>query len=163
MLIDRGAMKPKVYLMCGLPGAGKTTYTKTKLKGIKRLSTDEIVFDRHGECGVDYPKEDYHKYYSPVKKELEKELVRLLMSGESVILDYGFWSKKGRDKYKKLIEDNGGECILLYFKINKKILLKRLSERNKITSANTLTVSKDDLEEYIDEFEEPNEEEEVIV
>lgn len=156
-------MKPVVYILCGLPGTGKTTYAKTKLKNITRLSTDEIVFDRHGNYGVDYLKEDYNKYYDPVEEELKQELIKLLKSGSSVVLDYGFWEKKMRDAYKKLIEENNGEWKLFYLKVNKDTLIKRLLERNKRISANSLTVSEKDLDEYISEFEEPVNEGEITI
>lgn len=40
---------PKIYLLCGLPGSGKTTYAKQlQEQGVIRLSLDEELFKLFG-------------------------------------------------------------------------------------------------------------------
>ena len=52
----------KVILMCGVSGAGKTTFSKEKEKdGYIRLSIDELIWEDYGVYGVDYKSEEYEK------------------------------------------------------------------------------------------------------
>ncbi len=156
---------PTVYMLCGLTGSGKTTHAeKLVKKGFKRLSVDEVVFERHGRHGVDYPEHEYPTHETEARNNLEKRLVDLLNHGESVVLDYGFWSREDRDHYKRLIESNGGEWRLLYFKVDHDELLERLRKRNERTDANALKVTEDMLTgDFVNRFEEPqNEGEDVI-
>lgn len=159
-------MKPINYMLCGLTGSGKTTYAKKLQRenpDLVRLSVDEIVFKLHGRYGIDYPEDKYFDYYKPAVEEFDRRLIDLLKNRRSVILDTGFWTKAERNKYKKLIEENGGEWRLIYFKISPKELAKRLEERNKRADANALTVTKEALNDFIARFEEPNDEGETIV
>uniref|UniRef100_UPI001CD78977 AAA family ATPase n=1 Tax=Enterococcus casseliflavus TaxID=37734 RepID=UPI001CD78977 len=46
----------EVLLMCGVSGAGKTTYSKQKeQEGYVRLAIDELIWEDYGVYGVDYP------------------------------------------------------------------------------------------------------------
>ncbi len=158
--------KPIIYLLCGLTGSGKTTYAEGLIHdGATKLSIDEEVFNEHGRYGVNYPEDQYTEKEVKAKKALEQKLKDLLTSGKSVVLDYGFWKKEDRDYYKKLIEENGGQWKLVYFKADNDELLERLKERNKRTDANALTVTKEMfLNDFVRRFEEPvGEGEEVII
>ena len=53
----------RVVLMCGVAGAGKTTYAKElEAQGYARLSIDEEVWERFGRYGVDYDPSMYEKH-----------------------------------------------------------------------------------------------------
>jgi len=44
----------EVLLMCGVSGAGKTTYSKQKeQEGYVRLAIDELIWEDYGVYGVD--------------------------------------------------------------------------------------------------------------
>lgn len=153
--------KPIVYLLCGLTGSGKTTYAKQLEKqGCIRLSLDEALFKRYGR---DFDNNKFFEYEKAIENELKNELIGLLQKGESVVLDFGFWTRKNRDHYKELIKQNNAEWKLIYFKAYKQVLLDRLEERNskKDPYAHLITTSM--LEDFIQRFEEPNKEEEIIV
>lgn len=64
---------PVVYLLVGLTGSGKTTYSRQRLEpaGAVRLSVDEVVHDRYGRYGVDYPENTYFAKEAPVVAELQ--------------------------------------------------------------------------------------------
>ncbi len=155
---------PSVYLLCGLTGSGKTTYARTlEDQGYVRLSLDEAVYALHERDVVTYP-DKFLDYEEEAKATLEQKLKELLHQGRGVALDYGFWQKTDRDRYKKLIEANGGMPKLIYFKADPEFLMKRLYERNKLTDANALTVTEPMLQDFIARFEEPvNEGEEIIL
>ncbi|MEI6499001.1 MAG: ATP-binding protein, partial [bacterium] len=142
-------MKPIVYMLCGLTGSGKTTYAK-KLENtdLIRLSIDEIIFERHGAYGIDYPEDQYFGYLKPATLELKKRLIDRLKDKKSAIIDTGFWTKAERDEYKEVIEKNGGEWKLLYFKTSPDVLSKRLEKRNQQSDANALIVTKEALNDF---------------
>jgi len=151
-------------MLCGLPGSGKSTYAqKLASKGLSKLSPDEEVYIRFGRVGIDYPKDQYLKYYEIVLAEFEQKIPELLEQGKSIILDYGYWRKTHRDKHKGFIEKHNGKWKLLYFKANNEILVNRIERRNKQRDANAFPVTKDMLQGFIDRFEEPYEEGELII
>jgi len=152
-------MKPIVYLLCGLPGSGKTTYAKLLEKdGIARLTLDEQLFERFGR---EY--DNHEEKQRQTKDRLRKVLREKIQAGQSVIVDFGFWKKTDRDEYKKFIEDAGGKWKLLYFKVSKRLLLERLVSRNTTNSENNHIIDETLLDKFIGEFEEPTNERETII
>ncbi len=158
-------MKPVVYLLCGLGGSGKSTYAqKLTEKGLQKFSLDEYVYSTYGREITTLPESEYLKIYRTAKIELDNKLVSAIKHKQSVVVDYGFWRKSSREFYKRLVEENGGEWKLMYFKATPEVLMGRLRERNKRIDANAFPVTEEKLREYIARFEEPSDEgEEVIV
>lgn len=157
-------MKPIVYLLCGLGGSGKSTYAESLAKkGLQKYSIDEYVYGKFGREIVNLPEEIYLEHYRKAKIELDKKLASTIKKGQSVVVDYGFWRRSSRDFYKKLVEDNGGEWKLVYLKASPEVLINRLKERNKRTDANAFPVTEKMLQDYIERFEEPNNEGEEII
>ncbi|MFG2483401.1 AAA family ATPase [Streptomyces virginiae] len=156
---------PVVYLLVGLTGSGKTTYSRQRLEptGAVRLSVDEVVHDRHGRYGVDYPENTYFAKEAPVVAELQERLVRLVAEGRDVVWDHGLWQHKHRDEMKELAEGAGGRWRLLYFPVDQAELLRRLQERNRREDANALFVSPEALDDFLARFEMPQGEGEEIV
>jgi len=81
-----------VYMLCGLPGSGKTTYAK-KIENQEciRLTLDERLFQLFGK---EFSYSEYFKYEMLIEKRLLKDMKQYLSQGKSVILDWGFWQKK---------------------------------------------------------------------
>ena len=149
-----------IYLLCGLPGSGKTTWAKKKEReGIRRFSLDEEVFARFGRHAEEYPENE-----RKTKEAIRTEVLSLIEKGESAIVDYGFWKKSARDEYKNVVEQNGGSWQLLYFKVLKDELLNRLKRRNESDPTNNHIIDEQLFEKFWNEFEEPDGEgEEVII
>jgi predicted kinase len=158
-------MKSTVYLICGLGGSGKSTYAQKLVEsGLLKFSIDEYVYSLHGRSITTLPEHEYLEIYRVARIELDNQLADAIKQKHTTVVDYGFWTRKGRDYYKNLIEENGGEWKLIYLKASPEVLLKRLKERNKRTDANAFPVSEEKLQEYIARFEEPiNEGEEIIL
>jgi predicted kinase len=157
-------MPPVVYLLCGLTGSGKTTYAKRlEAGGAVRLAVDEEVYARHGRYGVDYPMGEYFDRERPVVEELRRRVTELVESGRDVVLDYGLWRRSDRDAYKRLVEAHGGRWRLLYFKVDREVLLQRLTERNRRGDANALAVTPAALEDFVGRFDEPVDEGEELI
>lgn len=156
---------PVVFLLVGLTGSGKTTYSRERLEpaGAVRLSVDEVVHDRHGRYGVDYPENTYFEKEAPVVAELQEQLVRLVAEGRDVVWDHGLWPRKHREEMKQLVERAGARWRLLYFPVERAELLRRLEERNQRADANSLFVSTEALDDFFARFEAPQGEGEEIV
>jgi len=100
--------------MCGLAGAGKTTYAKRlEARGYVRLSVDEEIWRRFGRYGVDYEPERYAGHTEAARESLRERLVALIAEGRDVVIDSAFWQRARRDEYKALIERAGARWRLV--------------------------------------------------
>jgi predicted kinase len=146
--------KPTVYLLTGLPGAGKTTYAKAlQRQGVVRLSVDELVIARHGRLGKDYPEEEHLALLSPITDEVQQQLVELVQQGRSVVLDHGLGNKAERDAYKRLVTNHGGRWRLVHFPVERTELLRRLAIRD--NEAESGLISPETLDWIAEHSEEP--------
>lgn len=154
-----------MFLLCGLPGSGKTTYTERSplLSSLDKLSIDEAMYERYGVYDVDYPHTLYKTLEAEVYKELDDILIEKLALGKSVVLDYGFWKRLQRDTYKKIALDHAIDCSLIYFEASRATLSARLLERNRKTGANALKVDAVLFERMHQHFEVPKDEGQITI
>jgi predicted kinase len=118
------------HLLAGLPGSGKCSYARgLEQWGIVRLCLDERVTARHGLLGTDYPASALFQLAAPVIAAVRLELVELIRRGRPVVLDHALDRRSEREDYKTLVTGNGGTWRLLYFKADRKTLLRRLAQR----------------------------------
>ncbi len=147
-----------VYMLCGLPGSGKTTYAaKLEKEGVMRLTLDEELFKLFGR---ELPEGTYPEFEQKTKAALTDRLVNYLKGGKSVVLDWGFWKKEERDRITNLIRAQGGEPKLLYFKGILSELSNRVRGRD-LTKNHV--ISHEMMEEFGKSFEEPQAEGEIIM
>src|ERR1039458_8056173 len=124
-------MKSVVYMLCGLPCSGKTTYAKgLEAKGIRELTVDEAVFEQRSSGVGNYQEDKDRDLEKAVVASVEQLLLLFLEGGQPVVLDFGFWTKEKRDRYKQMVEVNGGDWKLLYFKAEPAVLMRRLQARS---------------------------------
>ncbi|MFF0290791.1 AAA family ATPase [Streptomyces sp. NPDC005262] len=155
-----------VVLMCGLPGAGKTTYAKELVRrGYVRLSIDEVVWQRLGrrDAGLVLKAEEFDQLKEEVRREQRQELVELMLAGRDAVVDYSFWSRAARDDYKALIENHGCRWELVHLKADRTTLEHRLALRKGEEGANSVTVDQTLFNRYLANFEEPDGEGEQVV
>ena len=157
--------RPVVCLLCGLSGSGKTTAARAlEGAGYERLSVDEVIHVRHGREGVDFPESDYARLHEEIIVELDRRLIELLAQRRNVVLDYGqdLWTKAGRERYKRIVEDHGGRWELRYLQADREVLRERLNARSVRSDANAPPIGEDLMERFIAQFEEPTGEMEVV-
>ncbi|MBO7332686.1 MAG: AAA family ATPase [Alphaproteobacteria bacterium] len=84
-----------IHLICGFIGFGKTTYAKklSARNGAVRLTPDEWMHRLYGPNPDNF--DEKMKAVDSLIWSMTEEFVR---SGRSVILDYGFWTKKVREE-----------------------------------------------------------------
>lgn len=152
--------------MCGLPGAGKTTYARGLVRrGYVRLSIDEVVWQRLGgrDAGLVLEEGEFDRLKEEVRSEQRQELVALMRAGRDVVVDYSFWSRAAREDYKALIESHGCSWELVHLKADRATLERRLELRNAEDGADSVTVDAQLLHRYLAAFEEPHGEGEQVV
>ncbi len=147
-----------IYLLCGLPGSGKTTFAKQlECDGVIRYTLDEELFKLYGS---DFSPEKYQEYESATKKHILDQLGSNIKAKRAIVLDWGFWRRSEREQVKKVIQDLGAEWKLLYFKADVVALWQRVQLREQ--KGNHLITQKM-FDDFQLNFEEPKEEREEIV
>lgn len=147
-------MKPTVYLMLGLPGSGKTTFSR-KLQqdlDIPRLSLDEEYSKIGGDLAS--PKWDMN-IEAEADEKIKHQVKEIIERGESVILDFCPWKKEDRHKYREYIQYIGAVDHVYYFDVPNDELRRRLEVRNGISSNDAHIVTADMLEAFTTRFDPP--------
>lgn len=150
-------MKPIVYLMLGLPGSGKTTFSKELQQelNIPRLSLDE----EYSKLGGDLTSTKWNTNIEAEANETIKHQIKEIVErGESVILDFCPWRKEDRHKYQEYITAAGANSHVYYLDIPIEQLKQRLELRNNNLSKNTHIVTADMLDAFTARFDPPYDE-----
>mgnify|MGYP000920871024 CR=1 FL=1 len=144
----------KIIFMCGPAGSGKTTYAKKlEREGFLRLSFDDESY-KLGITKHPLP-EDIHV---EIENKLIEKLKENILNGKDMVLDFSFWSKKMRDKYKNILKEYNIEPKIIVIKTPKEIVIDRI-EKRKGSNADEIMLNTDDVNKYYDNFEYPTEDE----
>lgn len=114
----------QLILLCGLPGAGKTTLSRTLTTpiGAIRLCPDETMLRRR----IDLRDEAAR---ARIEARQWKLAQRLLRRGCVVIMEAGFWSRNERDEKRTGARRIGARVELYYLTASLKELCRRLALR----------------------------------
>ena len=114
-----------LYIIQGFIASGKTTYSKklAKQTHATHLNPDEQISKL-------FSKENYmnnwNECFDQTTTYLWDKAKKLLLSGQDVIFDMGFWHKKDRDFARKLAKDCNSECKHIYLYVPDEILKERI-------------------------------------
>lgn len=154
-----------VVLMCGLAGSGKTTASQAlEARGFLRLSFDELLWEVCGRYGVDYPAQAYAEKQAIARSVLMDRVLGALMDRTPLAVDSAFWNRAARDNYRTLAASFGCACRVLYLEADPSLLRERLRLRAGRFDANAaFPVTEDILERFLNSFEPPANEGEIVV
>ncbi len=148
---------PTLTLICGLPGAGKTTLARQLERELPalRLCPDlwiaAVLASPQNEA-------ELHRLRDPVERLQWEVAARALALGINVILEWGFWSRAERREYRCRGEKLGAEVKLYVLEVEREELWARLSQRNAALPPETFRVTRERLEAWFDLFEPPESE-----
>ena len=141
----------RLFVMVGLPGAGKTTRARQieAERRAVRLTPDDWIMPLFG----DPEPEDK-------RDVLEGRFVwlalRSLRLGMNVVLDFGVWSRDERMALRALAASVRASCELVYLEIEPDEQKRRTDRRFRADPGATFEMSGDDLERSIQLFQVPD-------
>jgi predicted kinase len=145
---------PTLFLLCGLPGSGKTTLAKQleREQPALRLTPDEWMGPLYG-TGHDEPKR-------AIVEALQWQVAeRALALGVSVILDWGFWSRNERNDFRSRAAALGANAEVRFLDVPRYELCRRLAVRNAALPLGTFRVTDTEIDLYTTRFELPTSDE----
>ena len=142
--------RTKLIIVCGLPGAGKTTYAK-KLEekiGAVRLCLDEWM----QALSLSLRDEDKRAQIEALQWEFSR---RLLVLGSTVIIEWGTWGRSERDALRLEARELGAAVELHYLSAPVDVLFERIQRR----SMEEPPLTREDLVRSAETFQAPTIEE----
>ncbi|GLV85980.1 hypothetical protein Slala03_56690 [Streptomyces lavendulae subsp. lavendulae] len=140
-----------LFLMVGLPGAGKTTRARQLAAehDALRLTPDDWMIPLFGEAEADGKRD----VLEGRMLWLALEAVRL---GTNAVVDYGCWSRDERSAIRWLVEAEGACFRMVYLPVDEETQRARIAHRWATTPEETLPMSEADILHGRAHFEEPD-------
>jgi predicted kinase len=114
-----------LFIVCGLPGAGKTTLAKKiedSLSAI-RMSADDWM----SALSINLHAEEQRAKIEALQWALAK---RLLSLGQNVVIEWGAWAKSERDTFRTQARALGARVELYFLSAPLEELFARIQQRN---------------------------------
>ncbi|MGC4110147.1 MAG: ATP-binding protein [Nocardioides sp.] len=140
-----GHQAPTLFLTVGLPGSGKTTWAQGLADelGILRLTPDEWMAPLFGESDAQGRRDILEGRLIWVAHEV-------LVSGASVIVDFGCWSPEERYAIRSMAELAGARFRLEYLVVPEAVRRERCDRRWRDAPETTFEMTADDHDRFFD-------------
>jgi len=139
----------KLYLLCGAPGSGKSTWGKEFVRNnpnVVRVCPDEfraILGKNENDQSVSA------KAFEATREEAKKTFA----DGKNVIIDATNMYRKSRKQFLDIAKNYNAEKVAIVFKEDKKTLLERNKKRGEEGGRN---VPEEIIQKMLDKFEHPD-------
>ena len=143
--------QPRLVLLCGLPGSGKTTLAlqlEAEYSAV-RLCPDDWL----NGLGIDLNDETNRERLEALLWRLGQRLLEL---GRSVILESGFWQRSDRDKKRLGARALGAAAELRYLDVPIEQIRRRLAARTELALPGTVATTPEQIDAWIPRFEAPD-------
>jgi predicted kinase len=141
---------PRLIIVCGLPGAGKTTHAQRLEKQLSavRFCPDEWM----DMLGIDLYDEQRRAQIEALQWTLAQ---RLLQQGLTVIIEWGTWARDERDILRCGARALGAAVELHYLTAPADVLFERIQHRGREDPP----ITREDVVQWVEMFQVPTAEE----
>jgi len=150
-----------IYLIVGLPGAGKTTRAKEleASESALRLTPDDwqmAIFD--GDDPTRWRAEDRAEHRDRIEGKLVEIGMRAAQLGANVVLDFGLWGKDERSALRWIAGTLGVSAEVVYLPIEYEEQRRRITSRFE-TQPRQFHMSDEELRHWHGQFQAPDDDE----
>ena len=138
---------PRLIIVCGLPGSGKTTHAKEVGRNLPaiRFCPDEWI----DALEIDLWDGGARERIEKLQWKLAKEILAL---GLNVIIEWGTWARSERDALRVGARAIGAAVELHFIDVPVEVLFDRIRRRNRESPPITL----EDVVKWAENFERPS-------
>jgi len=117
-------MAPTLYILTGLPGAGKSTHARRLVEetGATHVAMDDAVVA----AGLSLV--DYEARFA-LQPSVEARIPQLLAEGTSVVAEFGSWTRGERDHLRSLADGTGARTELHFVDAPLEVCRERILAR----------------------------------
>jgi predicted kinase len=140
-----------LFLIVGLPGAGKTTRAKELAAEHRalRLTPDEWMIPLFGDSMANGKR-------FVLEGQLISVALQVLRLGTSVVLDFGLWGRDERFALRWLARSAGTSCRVIYLPVDKDVQLARIAHRQATAPHRTFPMTEADVDAWREQFQVPD-------
>jgi predicted kinase len=145
-----------MFLMVGLPAAGKTTRAKeiAAAHPAVRLTPDHWHVALFGNSIGDFQRPGGERWV--LEGRLISVALQALLLGTSVVLDFGLWGRDERSALRHLARSAGAACEVVYLPVDRDVQLARIAHRQEASPHLTFPMSEADVDAWRPQFQVPD-------
>ncbi|KHK99019.1 kinase [Microbacterium mangrovi] len=145
-----------MFLVVGLPGAGKTTRAEELAAAAHalRLTADEWHISLFGNVIGDFQRPGGERWV--LEGRLISVALQALRRGMSVVLDFGLWGRDERSALRWLARSAGASCQVVYLPVDKDLQIARIVHRQATAPDETFPMSAADVDRWREQFQAPD-------